>query len=205
MTGISIHEAKEAVRLLPRNKLLIEALQADKARAGARLRHDDIEGWGKHIFYAGLIQAAEIRSVLELGTYLGYGTRILAEAAGSDAAITTIDLNPQYPSFVDHTPSSIRRLCGDVGALDTIESLDELHPELVIYDCLADKALEEKVWSGAFARWPDLRFAAANWHSTGVLMRVAEERGMLYLPVNIPARDHWYHGVTLGIAWRRDR
>jgi hypothetical protein len=202
ITHVPIPAAAEAVRALQSDRTFMGSLADAKREGGRRLHHDDVEAWGKHIFYAGLVRLAGIGSVLELGTYLGFGTRILARAAGENALVTTLDLRQRSPSFLERGPDRIRRLTGDVRDLDSIPELNEARPELVIYDCVVDDTIEEALWRKVLLRWPDLRFAAANWHGTGVLMRIASENGMRYLPVPIPARDHWYRGATIGIAWR---
>ena len=202
VTHVPIPAAAAAVRAIQSDEAFVHSLRQSKREGKRRLHHDDVEAWGKHIFLAGLVRLAGISNVLEMGTYLGFGTRILARAAGEGALVTTLDLRQHSPSFLDGEPEGIRRLTGDVRDLDAIPELVGSAPDLVIYDCFVDNPVEEAVWRSVLLRWPDLRFAVANWHGTGVLMRIAAEKGMRYLPVHIPAQDHWYRGATVGIAWR---
>jgi caffeoyl-CoA O-methyltransferase len=46
-----------------------------------------------------LIKLADVKNILELGTYTGYSALIMAEALPQDGKVTTIDINPETTSI----------------------------------------------------------------------------------------------------------
>lgn len=103
-------------------------------------------------FLAVLVKATGSRRILEIGTSNGYSTLWLADAAGSDGAVTTVELSPEKIALAHANfaraglAPRIDQRAGDAGAV--LAGLEDGGYDLVFLDSQRSAYLD---W------WPDLK------------------------------------------------
>jgi len=146
------------------------------------------------IVLAKLVRLLQPRSVLEVGSFCGYTTRLLAENASPTTEIHALDINPNHGEAYFNTPLAgrIKRL---IGSLDKwpLEAADRRRYDFIFLDADHQQAAVESdtrhlltmLAEGGLLLWHD--YADWGWMSgwnrvPEVLHAYSKERPILGIP-----------------------
>lgn len=119
----------------PRDALLAE-MERFAAERGMPISDPEVAS-----FLAVTARASSVRTIVELGTNIGYGAIVLARAAGPEARVFTIEKNPEHVktarAYVERGGLSSRIEVREGDAIAELEAFDR-KIDLLYVDCIKE-------------------------------------------------------------------
>lgn len=199
---IPVEEARGYLRELRDDTTLAQHVADAVSASPRRWLADKKARFGRRAGWYAIVRALKPTNVVETGTDKGLGALVLAAAVmrNGTGRLTTIDINPDSGYLISGPWAEVtNRVIGDgVETIGTLKNVD-----FFIHDSDHSSVYEKREFEAIASKLTkDALVLSDNAHASDSLLQWAEETGRHYTYFGEQPRDHWYHGASIGAAFR---